>query len=46
MAEHLYAAQAPHGAEAAAPGSATESSSSNGGAKPDDVIDVEFEEKK
>jgi molecular chaperone DnaK len=46
MAEHLYAAQAPPGAGAAAGGSATESPSSNGGAKPDDVIDVEFEEKK
>jgi molecular chaperone DnaK len=43
MAEHLYAAQ---GAPGAGAGAQAESPSSNGGAKPDDVIDVEFEEKK
>ena len=49
MAEHLYASQAAPGAAgagAAGPGAATEPPSSNGGGKPDDVIDVEFEEKK
>jgi len=46
MAEHLYAAQPSPGAGAAG-GAATEPPSSNGGGgKPEDVIDVEFEEKK
>jgi molecular chaperone DnaK len=45
MAEHLYAANAAPG-PGAGPGPATEPPSSNGGGKPDDVIDVEFEEKK
>jgi molecular chaperone DnaK len=44
MAEHLYTSQPTPGAGA---GAATEPPpSSNGGAKPEDVIDVEFEEKK
>jgi molecular chaperone DnaK len=49
MAEHLYASSAAPGAGAgaAAGGPAGgEAPSSNGGGKPDDVIDVEFEEKK
>jgi molecular chaperone DnaK len=49
MAEHLYAAGAsPSGPGAAAEESASGDGSSNGGAggKPEDVIDVEFEEKK
>ncbi len=47
MAEHLYAASAAPGAGAGpSAGPATEAPSSNGGGKPDDVIDVEFEEKK
>jgi molecular chaperone DnaK len=47
MAEHLYAASAAPGAGAGpSAGPATEPPSSNGGGKPDDVIDVEFEEKK
>ena len=47
MAEHLYAAlrrRRPAGPPPAAPGRPGQSS--NGGAKADDVIDVEFEEKK
>jgi len=45
MAEHLYASQPGPGA---GPGAAPEPppSSNGGGAKPEDVIDVEFEEKK
>src|SRR5262249_35025567 len=50
MAEHLYAANATAGAEGAPQaGAATDGASTNGGGqagKPDDVIDVEFEEKK
>jgi molecular chaperone DnaK len=47
MAEHLYSASAAPGAGPGPDaGPATERPSSNGGAKPDDVIDVEFEEKK
>jgi molecular chaperone DnaK len=47
MAEHLYAAQGAQGGDTAAgAGAQAESPSSNGGGKPDDVIDVEFEEKK
>ncbi len=49
MAEHLYAANAASGAGAAGGPSGGGQASSNGGQagpKPDDVIDVEFEEKK
>ena len=40
------AAQGPGAGPRAGAGGATEPPSSNGGGKPDDVIDVEFEEKK
>jgi molecular chaperone DnaK len=49
MSEHLYAAAgAGEGAGAAGPGAAAGAGAADGpgGAKPDDVIDVEFEEKK
>jgi molecular chaperone DnaK len=53
MAEHLYGSQAAPGAGAAAgpggdggPGAAAGKPSHNGGGQADDVIDVEFEEKK
>ena len=50
MAEHLYAANAAAGATAGAPGGAAAAdASANGGrtgGQTDDVIDVEFEEKK
>jgi molecular chaperone DnaK len=52
MAEHLYAGSAAPGGASAGPGPGADSgdgASPNGGApggKPDDVIDVEFEEKK
>jgi hypothetical protein len=48
MAEHLYAASGAAGGPAAGPGPGA-AASPNGGAegqKPEDVIDVEFEEKK
>ena len=52
MAEHLYAGGRPRPAGRAAvdtgPGRPTDGASPNGGdgPKPEDVIDVEFEEKK
>jgi molecular chaperone DnaK len=48
MAEHLYAANAnaAPGADGAAGGPGAAGPGQAGGAKPDDVIDVEFEEKK
>ncbi len=49
MAEHIYAStSAPSGAPTAgaAAGATSGRGSSNGGPKADDVIDVEFEEKK
>src|SRR5262245_7918660 len=49
MAEHLYAASAAPGAAAAGPEggpSAGDGATAGEGGKPDDVIDVEFEEKK
>jgi molecular chaperone DnaK len=45
MAEHLYASQSAPGA-GPGPGAEPPPSSNGGGAKPEDVIDVEFEEKK
>jgi molecular chaperone DnaK len=47
MAEHLYAASAQPTGPSADGGATTETAPGTGaGAKPDDVIDVEFEEKK
>jgi len=47
MAEHIYAASAQGGpADGAAAGASADRASANAGAKADDVIDVEFEEKK
>jgi molecular chaperone DnaK len=48
MAEHIYASSAASGAptEGATAGATSGRGSSHGGPKPDDVIDVEFEEKK
>ena len=49
MAEHLYAASAAEGAKTGDAGTADGAGANggpSGGAKPDDVIDVEFEEKK
>jgi molecular chaperone DnaK len=48
MAEHLYAGAKPAPGAGPGPGPAHEDGSPNGGAgpKPEDVIDVEFEEKK
>jgi molecular chaperone DnaK len=51
MAEHLYAASATQGAQSGDAGTADGAAANGGpagagGAKPDDVIDVEFEEKK
>jgi len=48
MSEHLYAAAGAGAGEGAAAGAAPggESAQATGGDKPDDVIDVEFEEKK
>jgi molecular chaperone DnaK len=48
MAEHIYSAPGggPNGPEAATAGATAGKASQNGGPKSDDVIDVEFEEKK
>jgi molecular chaperone DnaK len=46
MAEHLYASGAAAGAGAGATAGAAASSNGGQAGKPDDVIDVEFEEKK
>jgi molecular chaperone DnaK len=48
MSEHLYASAgaAPGGGPGSAPGGGASEAPNTGGAKPDDVIDVEFEEGK
>ncbi|HEY2155601.1 MAG TPA: molecular chaperone DnaK, partial [Isosphaeraceae bacterium] len=49
MAEHLYAASATQGAQSGDAGTGEAAGAAAGaaaGGKPDDVIDVEFEEKK